>query len=79
VPVTFTGYFGAGPAVSIVPVGLRQDTLPTPFEPARTASSPRVSTSGGEGASIGLSIVIALAWAFTVKDIWREWQEGLVG
>ena len=66
VPVTFTGYFGAGPAA--------------PCEPARTASSPRAGASGGvDAGAAGLPIVVALARAFTVKDVWREWQEGLAG
>ena len=28
---------------------------------------------------VGLPVIAALARAFTVKDVWREWQEGLAG
>jgi hypothetical protein len=77
--VTFTGYFGAGPAAPVVPVGPGQDAVPALYAPICRATSPRVSASRGADVSAGLSIVAALARAFTVKDVWREWQEGLVG
>ena len=30
-------------------------------------------------ASIGMPVITALAYAFTVPDVWREWTEGLAG
>ena len=68
VPITFTGYFGAGPVAPVTPVGLPvgQGLIATP---APMAMSP----------GVGLPVIAALARAFTVKDVWREWQEKLAG
>jgi len=77
VPITFTGYFGTGPVASpVVPIG--QDAVPTPVPTAlSTSASVNVNASVSPGA--GVPIVTALTRAFTVKDVWREWQEGIAG
>ncbi|KAM4067561.1 pyruvate phosphate dikinase, PEP/pyruvate binding domain-containing protein [Hirsutella rhossiliensis] len=75
VPITFTGYFGAGaaeapapaPAPSTVPT-LNLNTAPAPA-PA-PAPEPLVP---------GMPIVTALARVFTVGDVWKEWGEGFAG
>ncbi|KAM4067513.1 centromere DNA-binding protein complex CBF3 subunit [Hirsutella rhossiliensis] len=75
VPITFTGYFGAGsaealalapaPAPSTVPT-LNLNTAPAPAP----APEPLVP---------GMPIVTALARVFTVGDVWKEWEEGFAG
>ncbi|KAL9567375.1 hypothetical protein ACKAV7_008450 [Fusarium commune] len=55
VPVTFTGHFRAGPAVSLAPAPAPEPPVP------------------------GMPIVAALAKVFTVRDVWKEWEEGIAG
>ncbi|KAH7460994.1 hypothetical protein FOMA001_g19368 [Fusarium oxysporum f. sp. matthiolae] len=55
VPVTFTGHFGAGPAVSLAPAPAPEPPVP------------------------GMPVVAALAKVFTVRDVWKEWEEGIAG
>ncbi|KAJ4017437.1 hypothetical protein NW758_015075 [Fusarium oxysporum] len=69
VPVTFTGHFGAGPAVSLAPAPLTAPTLNFNTAPA-PALEPLVP---------GMPIVAALAKVFTVRDVWKEWEEGIAG
>jgi len=65
VPVTFTGYLGSGPAPVAVPVTAIQATIAVPAATAPLGQGP--------------PIYAALATVYTVKDAWREWQEGLAG
>jgi hypothetical protein len=77
VPLTFTGYFGAGPAPAAAPV--LTPVLAAAPAPV-LASTPLASSPGAGGAAAPeLPVVAALARAFTVKDVWREWQEGFAG
>ncbi|KAF5988483.1 high-osmolarity-induced transcription protein 1 [Fusarium bulbicola] len=55
VPVTFTGHFEAGPAVSLAPAPAPEPPVP------------------------GMPVVAALAKVFTVRDVWKEWEEGIAG
>ncbi|KAG6990365.1 High-osmolarity-induced transcription protein 1 [Fusarium oxysporum f. sp. conglutinans] len=55
VPITFTGHFGAGPAVSLAPAPAPEPPVP------------------------GMPVVAALAKVFTVRDVWKEWEEGIAG
>lgn len=66
VPITFTGYFRApqGPA-------------PAPAAPPGTV--PGSSTAPGPAPKPGPPVYTALAKAYTVGDVWREWKEGLAG
>ena len=69
VPVSFTGYFSAGPV-----------RTPTPAPaPAGALIASSMSVSVGLGTAPDLPIITALARAFTVRDIWREWTEGFAG
>lgn len=70
VPVTFTGYFGAGPVGPAVP------TAPAP---ALTPASQPIALGPGAAPAPGPPVVTALARAFTVRDAWREWKEGFAG
>jgi hypothetical protein len=70
VPITFTGYFGmpgaapvAAPGPPAVPAAAPVLNIPT-LAPAPSPSVP---------------VYTALAKAYTVKDVWREWKEGLAG
>lgn len=72
VPITFTGYFGAGPTGPVEPPPAT--ATPTPAPVPVGAGVPIAS-----GAAPGLPVVAALARAFTVTDVWREWKEGLAG
>jgi hypothetical protein len=83
-PVTFTGYFGAGPgpaapAAPAASARVGQDAMPPVPVPAHIALSPRASVSRGPDADSSMPVLATLARAFTVKDVWREWQEGLAG
>ena len=69
VPITFTGYFGAGPAApALVP----------PSAPL-LAHSPGAAPEPAASLALGPPAVTALAKAFTVRDVWREWKEGIAG
>lgn len=72
VPITFTGYFAAGPTGPVEPPPAT--ATPTPAPVPVGAGVPIAS-----GATPGLPVVAALARAFTVTDVWREWKEGLAG
>ncbi|RKK06602.1 hypothetical protein BFJ65_g18500 [Fusarium oxysporum f. sp. cepae] len=67
VPVTFTGHFGAGPAVSLAP-----STAPTLNFNTAPAPAPEPPVPG-------MPVVAALAKVFTVRDVWKEWEEGIAG
>ncbi|RKK17798.1 hypothetical protein BFJ65_g8123 [Fusarium oxysporum f. sp. cepae] len=69
VPVTFTGHFGARPAVSLAPAPSTAPTLNFNTAPA-PAPEPPVP---------GMPVVAALAKVFTVRDVWKEWEEGIAG
>ncbi|RKL10290.1 hypothetical protein BFJ70_g16524 [Fusarium oxysporum] len=69
VPITFTGHFRAGPAVSLAP-----STAPTlNFD---TAPAPALAP---EPLAPDMPVVTALAKVFTVRDVWKEWEEGIAG
>ena len=74
VPITFT--LGGGPLAApaappaIVPVPA---AIGRPVAAAAAAATPATSDAAGP------PILTALARVFTVKDAWREWQEGLAG
>ena len=85
VPVTFTGYFGAGPTGHAVP-SPPAATMPMPTQaPAGVAVGVGVTPTAGPatGVSVGTApsppVATALARAFTVADVWREWKQGLAG
>jgi len=75
VPITFT--LGGGPLAApaappaIVPVPAA--AIGRPIAAAATVATPATSDATGP------PILTALARVFTVKDAWREWQEGLAG
>jgi hypothetical protein len=70
VPITFT--LGGGPLV-------------TPATSPATVLVPATATTGLPAATAAASdatgppTLSALARVYTVKDAWREWQEGLAG
>jgi hypothetical protein len=64
IPVTVTGYLGAGPGLEL---GAGAPALVPAPAPA-PASQPT-----------GPPIVASLAKVLTVEDVWREWKEGLGG
>ncbi|KFZ02293.1 hypothetical protein V500_00289 [Pseudogymnoascus sp. VKM F-4518 (FW-2643)] len=76
VPITFTGYFGAGPTGPVEPPPTTMTPTPAPVP---IGISVPIASSAGVGAAPGLPVVTALARAFTVTDVWREWTEGLAG
>ncbi|KNB18705.1 hypothetical protein FOXG_16147 [Fusarium oxysporum f. sp. lycopersici 4287] len=71
VPVTFTGHFGAGPAVSLAPAPA-PSTAPTLNFNTAPAPAPEPPVPG-------MPVVAALAKVFTVRDVWKEWEEGIAG
>ena len=82
VPITLTGYFGAPPPGTAPPLapgslaaagGLASTQPPswTPLPPA----APSVALAPAPSPPV----VTALAKAFTVQDVWREWKEGFAG
>ncbi|KNB04687.1 hypothetical protein FOXG_06734 [Fusarium oxysporum f. sp. lycopersici 4287] len=71
VPVTFTGHFGAGPAVSLAPAPA-PSTAPTLNFNTAPAPAPEPPVPG-------MPVVAALAKVFTVWDVWKEWEEGIAG
>ncbi|KAF6524742.1 hypothetical protein HZS61_010537 [Fusarium oxysporum f. sp. conglutinans] len=71
VPVTFTGHFGAGPAVSLAPAPA-PSTAPTLNFNMAPAPAPEPPVPG-------MPVVAALAKVFTVRDVWKEWEEGIAG
>jgi hypothetical protein len=73
VPVTFTGHFGAGPAVSLAPA-----PAPAPST-APTVNFNTAPAPAPEPPVPGIPVVAALAKVFTVRDVWKEWEEGIAG
>jgi hypothetical protein len=76
VPVTFTGYFGVPQALPA--------TMPMPGGPlGGLAPAVAISTAVGSPPSTapvpGPPVYTELAKAYTVRDAWREWREGLAG
>ncbi|RKK30564.1 hypothetical protein BFJ67_g15682, partial [Fusarium oxysporum f. sp. cepae] len=71
VPITFTGHFGAGPAVSLAPAPA-PSTAPTLNFNAAPAPAPEPPVPG-------MPVVAALVKVFTVLDVWKEWEEGIAG
>jgi hypothetical protein len=82
---SLTGYFGAGPALTLVPAPAPAPAVaPAPLVVPALAPAPigiPIASSLGAGAAAGLELPVftALARVFTVKDVWREWQEGFAG
>ncbi|XP_044715677.1 centromere DNA-binding protein complex CBF3 subunit [Hirsutella rhossiliensis] len=75
VPITFTGYFGAGSAEALAPAPApAPSTVPTLN--LNTAPAPAPDP---EPLVPGMPIVTALARVFTVGDVWKEWEEGFAG
>ncbi|KAJ6437909.1 hypothetical protein O9K51_09331 [Purpureocillium lavendulum] len=75
VPITFTGYFGAGSAAALAPTPALS-TAPTLN--LHTAPAPAPAPTQ-EPLVPGMPIVTALARVFTVRDVWKEWEEGFAG
>ncbi|KAG6989224.1 High-osmolarity-induced transcription protein 1 [Fusarium oxysporum f. sp. conglutinans] len=75
VPITFTGHFGAGRAVSLGPVPSTAPTLNFNTAPA-PAPAPALAP---EPLAPDMPVVTALAKVFTVRDVWKEWEEGIAG
>jgi hypothetical protein len=74
VPATFTGYFGAPQAAPV--------SIPPPLPVAIAASVAIAGSPAGMAAAPALPgppLYTALAKAYTVRDVWREWKEGLAG
>ncbi|KAL9561188.1 hypothetical protein ACKAV7_014543 [Fusarium commune] len=71
VPITFTSHFGAGPAVSLAPAPA-PSTAPTLNFNTAPAPAPEPPVPG-------MPVVAALAKVFTVRDVWKEWEEGIAG
>ncbi|XP_044715448.1 centromere DNA-binding protein complex CBF3 subunit [Hirsutella rhossiliensis] len=77
VPITFTGYFGAGSAEALAPAPApAPSTVPTLN--LNTAPAPAPAPAP-EPLVPGMPIVTALARVFTVGDVWKEWGEGFAG
>lgn len=79
IPVTFTGYLGAGPA-GLAGQGTAPIAMPAPVPvpapaPAAVAAAIVIATTTEQS----LPAFTALGRAFTVRDAWREWKEGLAG
>ncbi|KAH7461576.1 hypothetical protein FOMA001_g19032 [Fusarium oxysporum f. sp. matthiolae] len=71
VPATFTGHFGAGPAVSLAPAPAPSTAPALNFNMAPApAPEPPVPD---------MPVVAAMAKVFTVRDVWKEWEEGIAG
>jgi hypothetical protein len=73
VPITFTGHFGTGPAVSLEPV---PSTVPTLNFNTAPAPAPALAP---EPLEPDMLVVAVLAKVFTVRDVWKEWVEGIAG
>ncbi len=73
---TVTYYYGAGPAAPVVPTA--GPRAPTPTPAARAPLAPSASTVPA-ALTPSMPVVTALARAFTVRDVWREWKEGIAG
>ncbi|RKK08421.1 hypothetical protein BFJ66_g16708 [Fusarium oxysporum f. sp. cepae] len=71
VPITFTGHFGPGPAVSLAP-----SIAPTLNFNTAPAPAPALAP---EPLAPDMPVVTALAKVFTVRDVWKEWEEGIAG
>lgn len=67
IPLTITGYLGAGPSLVL---GVPAAPAPAP------ALAPELALVSQPAAP---PIVTSLAKVFTVEDVWREWKEGLAG
>jgi hypothetical protein len=75
VPITFTGYFGMPQAPLPVPAPVSAP-VPAPAQPPMPSVLPTApSTAPGPG----MPVFTALAKAYMIKDVWREWKEGLGG
>ena len=84
-PMNFTGYVATGPTI--------MPTLSRPLTPAPAlapAPAPAMTTASVIAPAIALEplvsgmpgdlpVVTALAKVFTVRDIWKEWKEGIAG
>jgi hypothetical protein len=76
VPVTFTGYFGAPQAYAQVQAQA-QAPMPIPMSgglPLTASASPP-----GAAPTPGPPVYTELVKAYTVRDAWREWREGMAG
>ncbi|KNB16618.1 hypothetical protein FOXG_14439 [Fusarium oxysporum f. sp. lycopersici 4287] len=72
VHVTFTGHFRAGPAVSLAPA-------PPSTAPTLNFNTAPAPAPAPEPPVPGMPVVAALAKVFTVRDVWKEWKEGIAG
>lgn len=75
VPIIFTGCFGAPQGPAATPVTSIAPTAPT----ALLSTVPGSSTVPGPTPKPGPPVYTALAKAYTVRDVWREWKDGLAG
>jgi hypothetical protein len=74
--ITFTSYFSARLALAAALVLALVLAAALALE---LASTPLAFSLGASAAALKLLIIAALARAFIVKDVWREWQEGFAG
>jgi Centromere DNA-binding protein complex CBF3 subunit, domain 2/Transcriptional activator of glycolytic enzymes len=81
-PITFT--LGGGPVAALPVPAASLAVMPLPAVPlgpavvgGPVAAAAATATAATDAA--GLPTLTALARVFTVKDAWREWQEGLAG
>jgi hypothetical protein len=70
---TITYYYGAGPPAPIpAPAGVPPASAPLAHGPSAAPEPPAPLAPS-------MPVVTALAKAFTVRDAWREWKEGIAG
>jgi hypothetical protein len=85
IPITFTGYFGTGPTgqgavqAPIAPpaigpgMPITTPAAPVAIGPSMPVAAPSTATEPSQ------PVFTALVRAYTVKDVWREWKEGVAG
>lgn len=91
IPVTLTGYFGPphppNHPQGRVPQGVRQHTAQTHLQEstpflAQPVPNPALSALPNPPSGQGITmppVFSSLIKVYTVKDVWREWKEGLAG
>jgi hypothetical protein len=73
---TVTYYYGAGPAALAAPAPAPAGM---PLASAPLAHGPSAALEPPAPLAPSMPVITALAKAFTVRDAWREWKEGIAG
>jgi len=73
---TVTYYYGAGPAALAAPAPAPAGM---PLASAPLAHGPSAAPEPPAPPAPSMPVITALAKAFTVRDAWREWKEGITG